>query len=83
MKVWIDIIGWAGSLGVVAAYALNSYKVIASDSWIFLVLNLIGGVFLIIYSFYYAAFANTFINVVWVVIAVTAMLRLLYTRKSG
>lgn len=83
MKVWIDIIGWAGSLGVVAAYALNSYKVIASDSWIFLLLNLVGGIFLIIYSFYYAAFANTFINVVWVVIAVTAMLRLLYTRKSG
>ena len=83
MKVWIDIIGWAGSLGVVAAYALNSYKVIASDSWIFLLLNLVGGIFLIVYSFYYAAFANTFINVVWVVIAVTAMLRLLYTRKSG
>ena len=79
MKLIIDILGWIGSVAVIAAYGLNSYQKIRSNSYLFLLLNLIGGIFLIIYSYYYTAFANTFINVVWVIIAVPALIRL--TRK--
>ena len=60
---------------VIAAYGLNSYQKMTSDSMIFLLLNLVGGVLLIIYSAYFSAFANTFINVVWVIIAVPAILK--------
>lgn len=67
---------------VVAAYGLNSYQKIKSDSLIFYLLNLIGGVFLIIYSVYYTAYANTFINVVWVIIAIPALYNLVKKRKS-
>jgi hypothetical protein len=76
MKLLIDCIGWAGSIMVIAAYGLNSYQKIRSDSPTFLVLNLIGGVCLIVYSVYYTAYANTFINVVWVIIAVPALIKL-------
>jgi hypothetical protein len=76
MKLLIDCIGWAGSIMVIAAYGLNSYQKIRSDSLAFLVLNLIGGVCLIVYSVYYTAYANTFINVVWVIIAVPALIKL-------
>lgn len=82
MKILLEIIGWLGSFGVIAAYGLNSYKKIESDSWSFQLLNLFGGIFLIIYTFYHHAFANTFINAVWVVIAVTAIGRLLIIRKK-
>lgn len=41
----------------------------------FLLLNLVGGALLIIYSAYLSAFANTFINVVWVIIAVPALVK--------
>ena len=82
MKLLIDIVGWSGSLMVVAAYGLNSYQKIKSDSLIFYLLNLIGGVFLIIYSVYYTAYANTFINVVWVIIAIPALYNLVKKRKS-
>ncbi|QOI98689.1 MAG: hypothetical protein HRU69_14895 [Flammeovirgaceae bacterium] len=77
MKLLIDIIGWSGSVMVVAAYGLNSYQKIKSDSLIFLFLNLAGGIFLIIYSVYYTAYANTFINVVWVLIAIPALIKLI------
>jgi hypothetical protein len=80
MKLTIDILGWIGSIAVIAAYGLNSYQKIKSDSYSFLILNLTGGIFLIVYSYYYTAYANTFINVVWVIIAVPALIRLF--RKS-
>ena len=76
MKYVIDFIGWAGSIMVIAAYGLNSYQKIRSDSLVFLSLNLVGGISLIIYSVYYAAYANTFINVVWVLIAMPALIRM-------
>ncbi|MFZ2905027.1 MAG: hypothetical protein WAZ98_02370 [Cyclobacteriaceae bacterium] len=76
MKLLIDITGWIGSVAVIAAYGLNSYQKIKSDSYSFLTLNLVGGIFLIIYSYYYTAYANTFINVVWVIIAIPALIKL-------
>lgn len=74
---WIDIIGWIGAAEVIVAYALNSYQRIKSDSYLFQGLNLTGGVLLVIYTIYKGAFASTVINVVWVVIAVGAILRAL------
>jgi hypothetical protein len=76
MKLLIDIIGWCGSVMVITAYGLNSYQKIKSNSLLFLFLNLVGGIFLIIYSVYYTAYANTFINVVWVIIAIPALIKL-------
>ena len=73
MEILIHVIGWAGSLMVIAAYGLNSYQRMTSNSLAFLLLNLVGGAFLIIYSAYLEAFANTFINVVWVFIAIPAL----------
>jgi len=82
MKLIIDILGWIGSVLLVAAYALNSYQKIKSDSYTFLILNIVAGLFLIIYSWYYTAFANTFINVVWVIIAVPALIKVFRKSKS-
>jgi hypothetical protein len=75
MKLLIDIIGWAGSIMVIAAYGLNSYQKIKSDSFAFLSLNLVGGICLILYTVCYEAYANTFINVVWVIIAIPAIIK--------
>jgi hypothetical protein len=76
------MLGWTGSIMVVAAYGLNSYQKIKSDSLLFYLLNLVGGVFLIIYSIYYTAYANTFINVVWVIIAIPALIQLVKRKKK-
>ncbi|MEX2234230.1 MAG: hypothetical protein WD824_18845 [Cyclobacteriaceae bacterium] len=71
----VEIIGWIGSIGILLAYGLNSYQKIRSDSIAFALLNLAGGIFLMIYTIYKEAFANTFVNLVWVVIALIALVR--------
>ena len=80
---WIEIIGWTGSLAILAGYGLNSYQKIKSDSLLFLLLNLTGGLLLIFYTVKKQAFASTFINLVWVIIAVLALKRLYHTRASN
>ena len=74
MKLLIDILGWIGSVEVIVAYGLNSYQKISSNSWVFQVLNLTGGIFLVANTVYYGAYPSTFINVVWAVIAATALI---------
>lgn len=76
MPKWVDILGWIGSLEVIAAYALNSLQKIKSDSVIFQVLNLTGAILLIINSVYNAAYPFTFINTVWALVALIALIRI-------
>jgi len=81
MKLLIDIIGWIGSFEVIAAYGLNSYQRIKSDSLVFQLLNLTGGLFLIINTIYYCAYPSAFINIVWVIIASIAIVQMFRKRK--
>ncbi len=74
MEVLLEILGWVGSMEVVAAYALNSYQKIKSDSLTFQLLNLSGAIFLIINSVYKQAYPFTFINSVWSMIAIVAII---------
>jgi hypothetical protein len=76
VELLIDILGWIGSVEVLLAYGLNTYQKIKSDSPGYFLLNLTGGIFLIIYSTYYAAYANTFINVVWATVAIIALVKM-------
>ncbi len=82
MKLLIDIIGWIGSVCILAAYALNSFGKIKADSLPFQLLNLFGGIFFIIYTATLGAFASTALNVVWVIIAVIALIRMFTKRKT-
>lgn len=83
MQLLIDVLGWVGSIEVIAAYGLNSYQKLKSDSILFQVLNLTGGAFLIINTVYYGAYPSTFINVVWVLIAITALFGMSKRKKSA
>ncbi|HTH55531.1 MAG TPA: hypothetical protein VL728_05755 [Cyclobacteriaceae bacterium] len=75
LKLFIDTIGWIGSIEVIAAYALNSYQMIPSNSIYFQLLNLTGGFFLIINTVYHRAYPSAFINIVWVIIAAIAIIK--------
>jgi hypothetical protein len=82
MSDWYDILGWIGSILVLVAFGLNSYEKVKADSWSYILLNLVGGILLIIYSTYKGAYANTFINVAWVLVALTAILKMVVKKKS-
>lgn len=82
MEILINILGWAGSASLLLGYGLNSYQKIKSDSIIFLLLNIIGGVFLIIYTAYLHAYANTMLNIIWVIIAIPAIFKVARIKEA-
>ena len=71
----IDIIGWIGSALVVAAYALNIAKRMASDSIPYFLLNITGSACLTANTLYHHALPSAIVNIIWVFIAVMAMTR--------
>jgi len=81
MEIFISMLGWIGSLLVIGAYGLNSYQKIKSDSLVFQLMNLVGGVLLIINSAYKEAYPFTFINTVWVLIAIPAIFRIVSKKQ--
>lgn len=83
MKIWIDVIGWIGSVEVILAYGLNSYQKIDSGSKTFQLLNLTGAIFLIVNTIYYGAYPSALINVVWVIIAALALVRIIKSKTAN
>ncbi|MFY0598856.1 MAG: hypothetical protein JXR03_04235 [Cyclobacteriaceae bacterium] len=80
MKLLIDVLGWIGSVEVILAYFLISYKKVDSDSRLYQLLNLTGAIFLIVNTIYYGAYPSTFINIVWVGIAVFALAKMVRSK---
>ncbi|MFN5170960.1 MAG: CBU_0592 family membrane protein [Cyclobacteriaceae bacterium] len=70
---WVEIIGWLGALEILLAFGLNSFKRIQSDAYSFQLLNLTGGILLIINSAINRIYPFTFINSVWVLVALIAL----------
>jgi len=71
----IDVTGWLGAIALLGAYALVSTRKIEGDAIRYQLLNLAGGALLIINSFYYGAYPSVGVNLVWIGIAVFALLR--------
>ena len=73
LKLWIDILGWIGSVEVILAYALISNGKVHGKSVSYQLLNLTGSIFLIANTIYYHAYPSTAINGVWMVVAIVAL----------
>jgi hypothetical protein len=71
----IDIIGWIGSILVVFAYALNINGRLSSESGWYYSLNITGSLGLIVNTFYHHAIPSMVVNVIWIGIALAALLR--------
>lgn len=78
----MEVIGAVGAIEVIIAYGLNSYQKIRSNSRGFYLLNLTGAALLIFYSIYKEAWANMFINAIWVVIAGIAIGRVFINKSK-
>ena len=79
MKYFIEIVGWYGAVAILIAYALVSFSLITPTSLEYQILNLTGGVGIIINSFKHKAYPSTILNAIWSIIAVVAILRVLLT----
>ena len=70
----IDVIGWIGAVALLLAYGLISAGRMKPKGKKYQGLNLVGGAGLIVNSTWYGAYPSTFVNVVWIGIAVVALI---------
>ncbi|MEO8514556.1 MAG: hypothetical protein ABI543_13425 [Ignavibacteria bacterium] len=75
-KILIDITGWTGSICVVVAYGLLSSHKLTSNSRLYQALNIIGSICLIVNTLFYSAYPSTFVNIVWLIIAIFAIINI-------
>lgn len=80
-KLWIDITGWVGSVCVLAAYGLISSSKVTAKSKLYQWLNIAGSIFLIINTVFYTSYPSTFVNIVWLTIAIFALINIFRSKK--
>lgn len=75
-KVAAEIVGWYGAAAIVVAYALVSFKVIHTESYVYQVLNITGAFGIVIISLIKKAAQPAVLNMLWIVIAAAAIVSL-------
>jgi len=71
----VDSLGWAGAICVLVPYFLVSTGRLAGTARSFRVLNIVGGVLLMVNAWYHAAFPSLVVNALWIVIGLYTAMR--------
>ena len=69
----IDIVGWIGAIALLLAYGAVSRGYTQGTSFNYQLWNAIGSVCLLVNSTYYRAFPSSFVNFVWIGIAIATI----------
>lgn len=69
----VEIVGWAGSLGVLLAYALLSAGRVTARSLVYQLMNIGGAAGMAINGWAHGALPSVFNNVIWMGIGVFAL----------
>jgi len=80
-KLFIDILGWTGSILYLLAYTLVSMKKTEGDSTLYQGINIFAGILLVIYTLSLGAYATTGLNAVWAAIGFFTLGRKWLTRN--
>lgn len=70
MQILIEIIGWAGMVLLLSAYALLTLKKLRADRWGYQLMNLTGGLCIAANSLYNQAYPPAALNFIWFIIGV-------------
>jgi len=83
MSGWLlSSIGYVGAGLILLGYFQVSRGGWTGKSSAFQLTNLCGALLLVVYSVALTAYANVLLNVVWLIVAIVAVVRLLLHRKS-
>ncbi len=74
-KLLDEIIGWYGVLAILTAYGLINFNILTSTNLIYQFLNLTGALAIVYISFKKKAYQPAILNIIWVLIAVVAIIR--------
>lgn len=73
LELLIDIVGWFGAIALLLAYAAVSRGLTHGTSFAYQLWNAIGSAFLLVNAAYYHAFPSSFVNIVWIGIAIVTI----------
>lgn len=76
---WINMFGWYGVAAYQIAYILVSFHILSVDDVIYQLINLTGGVGLLVVSLMKKAYQPAISNLIWAVIASIALINILVT----
>ncbi len=77
----IDTIGWTGVIIYLVAYGLLGFGFLSAEKVNYHVLNALGGLCLVIFSYHLADQPNLVVNLVWIALAIVSMVRIVAVKK--
>jgi len=75
MNYFIEIIGWIGAILIIGSYYLNINGKLNSGSLIYILSNLLGGIFFTINTLVHQAYPSMIVNIIWIFIALSALFK--------
>ena len=76
LSLVIEVVGWAGAILILAAYALVSRGRLQPRSHAFQWMNLLGAAGFVVNSGFHGAWPSTILNIIWIGIAAATIWRL-------
>ena len=83
MDVLIEIMGWIGSVLIVGSYALNITGRLEATHKLYVLANILGGLFFVVNTYYHQAYPSMFVNIVWVIIAIVMLSKKDRNKEAG
>lgn len=80
---WVDIVGWAGAVLVLAAYGLVSTKRLDGDSVLYQALNVVGAVGMLINTYVRGALPSAALNVIWIGVGLYVLARVVLRKRQA
>lgn len=78
MKTLIEVFGWYGMVAIVVTYALVSFSVLTPTNIWYQILNGTSALGIVVVSFYKRAYQPGVLNVIWILIAIAAILKIVF-----
>ena len=78
MKKYSTKIGWVGTVFILLAYLLLSFNLILSNSLVYQLMNLFGALGIVVDTYYKKDKPPEVLNIIWAIIALIAILRILF-----
>ncbi len=73
MDIFVEIIGWLGTVIYLVAYYLVSEKKVEGDSVPYQAMNIVAGLLLVANTFYWRAYPSLGLNAAWILIGVVTL----------
>ena len=77
-KLFAEILGWYGAIALILAYVIVSFNIAPPSSLVFQLLNLTGGIGIIIISLVKKAYQPAALNIVFVILVLIAIFRIIF-----